>query len=467
MLCCPDSLVSASNGLFYEPLECAFKNDSVSASQAIHVFWYRTVLHLASLPVLFAIESMMTYYKERKQRATSSSLLTTDDENIDSDASQGDSEDNGDRAVQRRQKKKARDDSTANIVVIFLVFIFQAYSTITGTFMEAVNCIRVDEDLGDEQDSGRDHPYAHYAIERVSRVWTQNPTLYCFQDDHWATGVVGGAGLTCSFLLIIWIFFWINSNKDRWNDPVFAKRYGFLYNSYKKERLGPYWEGVVFLRKALIQASVVFAIRLGPNLQATAALGVLLVALAVHWIERPFEENEDHPNVPEYCGQFLENLKFIVPGIVSWGWRYLLGALSLNGLEAASMLVSISVFYTGIVSYDPNASETAKDVVATATFFLNLLYVLYMLHRLYAGTHLMLDMSITFFEGQANDLSDRGNTALFDPEKAKGLGPVALVRKALWLHAYSSSCLKRMNEREDEMHAYFSRGNLMPSGSAN
>ncbi len=461
MLCRLDSLVSFTNGLFYVPLECVIENRSLSAYHAVRIFWYRMILHLVSLPVLCLVEWAITHLNQRKQRASSNDVPMIDDENAGGDASQ---DGGGDRAELQRQKEKARDDSMAGIVVVLLVFIFQAYSTITATFMEAVNCIGVDESLGEDQESRDDHPYGRYAIESVSRVWTQNPSLYCFQDEHWVTGMAGAVGLTCSFLLIIWIFCWIHSNKDRWKDLTFIKRYGFLYNSYKKERLGPYWEGVVFLRKALIQASVVFAIRLGPNLQSASALGVLLVSLAAHWLERPFEAHEDHPNVPEYCGQCLEYLKPIVPGIVCWAWRYLLGVLSLNGLEAASMLMSISVFYTGIVSYDPNAAATAKDVVATCTFFLNLLYVLYMLHRLYAGTHLMLDMSIIYYsEGLAADPSDRNSLPAFDAEKAKGPGLIALVRKVLWIRACSLTYAKRVNEREAEMHTYFNRGNPVPS----
>ncbi len=353
----------------------------------------------------------------------------------------------------QRQREQARSDSMAGIVVVILVFIFQAFSTVTGAFMVAVNCISVDGDLDRDQELEH-HENERYAIESMSRVWIEDTSLYCYQGEHLVTGMAGGIGLCCSLLFVIWISLWIHANRTRWQDPVFIKRYGFLYSSYKQEGFGPYWESVVFLRKGLIQAAVAFAIRLGSNLQSIIALGVLLLAFVAHWITRPFTEYKNHPNVPNYCSVTLERF---LPGMLCWTWRSLLRTISLNGLEAASMFMSISVFYTGIISNDPNASDGTRNAIAMCTFVANLLFILYMLHRLYAGTHLALDMYITYLIVYRGCPLDGSVPQTYDTRRPEEAADVSLFQKAKWIRAYLANCFTQVNKQEDALYAYIHR----------
>ena len=372
----------------------------------------------------------------------------------------GQSNDHGERQSERegyldfqRQREQAHSDSMAGVVVIILVFIFQAYSTVTGAFMEAVNCIEVDGDVDGDQDL-KLNENGRYAVESMSRVWIEDTSLYCFQGEHLVTGMAGGIGLCCSLLFVIWISLWIHANRTRWQDPVFIKRYGFLYSSYRPEGLGPYWESVVFLRKGLIQAAVAFAIRLGSNLQSIIALGVLLLAFVAHWITKPFTEYKDHPNVPNYCAATLERF---LPGMLCWTWRSLLETISLNSLEAASMFMSILVFYTGIVSNDPNVSDSGRNTMAMCTFLVNLLFILYMVHRLFAGTHLALDMYITYLIVYRGCPLDGSVPHTYDTRRPEDAANVSLFHKAKWIRAYLTNCYSNVNEQEDALYAYIHR----------
>ena len=432
------------------------------SSRSIFVFWSRLVLHLISLPVLLFFERLCTRLRQKTRRSEASVHLQTRNASLDAirDISslemQHGLEESTDLQAQREQ---AHNDPVACFVVIVLVFLFQAYSTITAVFMKAVNCIEVDQHASEGHQDIDHNCHRHYMIETVSRVWVQDTSLYCYQGEHWVTGMAGGVGLSCSFLFILWIFFWVHANKHRLKNLVFIKRYGFLYQSYKEDGWGPYWEGVVFVRKALIQASVVFAIPLGPNLQSTTALGVLIVAFALHWIERPFREYKDHPNVPEYSGKCLDHF---LPARISNAWRSALGAVSLNGLEAASMLVSISVFYTGIVSNDPNASEGAKMCVAACTFAINVLFVVYMLHRLYAGAHLVLDMYIVYLECQEHDEASGQMTERMDTGAPEGGGLVSFYKKCFWIRSYVVQNQEVIRRREKRIQASFAMRTMLP-----
>ena len=412
-----------------------------------------------SLPALVFVEWICSRLSEKTRRTQTSVTTQT------SDASSDEMRDIGSLEIQlgpeentdlQAQREQAHNDPVAWFVVVVLVFLFQAYSTITATFMQAVNCIKVDQDANDVD---HDCHGQHYMIETLSKVWVQDTSLYCYQDEHWVTGMAGGVGLSCSFLFILWIFIWVHANKHRLKNLVFIKRYGFLYQSYKEDGWGPYWEGVVFIRKALIQASVVFAIPLGPNLQSTSALGVLIVAFALHWIERPFREYKDHPNVPEYSGNALD--RFLPTKIGSF-WRSALGAVSLNGLEAASMLMSISVFYTGIVSNDPNASEGAKTGIALCTFAANVLFVVYMLHRLYLGAHLALDMYIIYLECRDHDEESGQITERMDVGAPEGGGPVLFFRKFSWIRSYVARNQETMRRQEERIQASFAVRTMPP-----
>eukprot|EP00210_Caulerpa_lentillifera_P003172 g3031.t1 len=289
-------------------------------------------------------------------------------------------------------------------IVIAIVVTFFSYVKVTSELMRTVNCIGVDNE--DEQ-----HEYQSYAIQTKTKVWAEDTRLVCFEGDHTLTGIFGIIGLVCfSLAVILFILTWLPANYGRLKDPEFIAQYGFIYQGYKEEWYLTSWEAIIAIRKALIAAAVVFAFPLGPNLQAVCALGVIILAITVHFIFRPFKRFPGHPNVPPYAGHWFQRLGF--ESLANW-WVLLNNSISLNAMESASLLMSMTVFYSGILFFDENASEGGKHTMAAFTLFVNVSFVIYMLCRLYNGAHVAVNLSCDQLRAiTASVLIPDGNGAL-------------------------------------------------------
>lgn len=268
--------------------------------------------------------------------------------------------------------------------VIAIVVVFFSYVKVTSELMRTVNCIGVDDE--DEQ-----HEYQDYAILTKKKVWAEDTQLDCFEGDHTLTGVFGVLGLVFfSLMVILFILFWLPLNSHRLKEPEFIAQYGFIYQGYKEKWYLTSWEAIIAIRKALIAAAVVFAFPLGPNLQGVCALGVIILAIAVHFVFSPFKRFKGHPNVPPYAGHWLREVGF--QRIANW-WVLLNNSISLNAMESASLLMSMIVFYSGILFNDENTSEGGKHTMAAFTLLVNVSFVVYVLYRLYNGAHVAVNLS--------------------------------------------------------------------------
>ena len=400
-------VVSATSASYYVPLGCSFAtndDEDPRVPNSIQSFWLRIFLPGIYWVAFLSIIQLHTVMW-RKQ----------------SD----------------RSRHRIRDDVIAGSVsrttysiVATLFLLYYAYINLTSEFMRAVNCIKVDV-----KESDPPHEYDQYAIETGSRVWAEDTSLRCFKGDHTLTGVLGILGLIFSVTAILSVFIWFPRHNDVLGSPRFIARFGFIYRGYKKQHWYTVsWEGVIAIRKLLIAAAVVFAFPLGPNLQAVCALGVLILALTVHWIVSPFQEYYDgpgssgtkHPNIPTYSGEFLKTLRM---DVLYRPWHEVHNHLSLNTLEAASLLMSIVVFYSGVLFNDDKSSEGAKYAMAVFTLVTNLIFISYVLFRLYAGAHIALDMHFDFHS--SGDVNLPGDI----PFPKRG-GMFAFVRKGIALSKF-------------------------------
>ena len=276
--------------------------------------------------------------------------------------------------------------STTYVIAISIVSVHFFFLDAVRELLGTVNCIRVN----DLHLNG--HPYAQYSTEAVNRlVWTMDTEVTCFQGAHLPLGVVGFVGLALAFLFVLLIVIWVPLNRRHADDPEFIARYWFVYQAYGEEWYRRSWESVILTRKALIAAVVSFSVHLSLVLQATMCTGILTIAAILQALFLPFKAPETRQNVPDYPGGLLRSMH--LPKLRS-AWISFNNAVNLNLLEIMSLASSISVFYSAIVSIDLTSSESGSTAMFSFAFILNILFLLYILYRMYAGVHVLLDLKL-------------------------------------------------------------------------
>ncbi|GMH38052.1 hypothetical protein BSKO_05936 [Bryopsis sp. KO-2023] len=366
-----ESVTGISNGSTHFPLDCVFLGN-YSIPKSVLALWLR---------IMFPVLMWILYL----------SLI------------------GGIWLTMRYRRMRNANDIGKYVTVMSIALAFFAYNPVTEDLLRTVNCLRLD----DPEDYSAKNPHGNFTVAIRGRVWAEDTDLRCFQGDHTATGVFGLIGL-CSFTFgfIVFIVVLLAWNRDKVNDEAFLSRYGFLYRTYRTHhnresgsnpRYGLsffayhtefytiYWEAFVTLRKVLIGGAVVYAYHLGPNLQAVLALGILFLALFFQLLFRPYRDIRT-----KKCGGFLSK------------WM-LMEIMTLNHLEALSILMSAITFYSGVVFNDHNTSEGGKITMAVFVVLSNGAYFLLMLLRLWGGLHVALDEKIKFLaeEGGADSECDR------------------------------------------------------------
>ena len=381
-------LLGMANGSKFVPLDCTFDvddEDNGGVPNSIKVLWLRTSFPLIVL-VFFIIVNCIAVFRRRWTQ----------------------SEHPGIRGIKDFVTIKSYS------VVTLIVVVFFSYISVTSEFMRTVNCTGVDE-------PSTGHRYDLYAVETGDSVWAEDTSLYCFRGDHIVTGVLGILGLIFfSLATILFILLWLPLNASRLDDPAFISQYGFIYQGYREQWYATPWEAVITIRKVLIAAVVVFAFPLGPNLQGICAMGVIILAIALHSVVAPFKSFDGHPNVPTYAGQVFRSLGMKALADI---WVRVNNKISLNDLEKASLMASLTTFYSGILFFDENTSGVGKLVMAAFTFAINLGFIAYILYRLYAGAHVSVDLYCAHLQ-------------MVDPSKVipGGTGVIGLILRAITIY---------------------------------
>ena len=290
------------------------------------------------------------------------------------------------------------------LIVVTITVVFFGYNTITEELMRTVNCIDVE--------IHPNAPFAEHIALTNELFWAEDTDLICFQGDHKVTSIFGILGLALfSFGFIAFIFFWLFWNQNVLSDIAFITRYGFIYRAYRKGRASPeagsretsmqtgdekimgflsrltiYWEAVITMRKALISAAVVFAYKLGSNLQSVLALGVLVLALGLQLLFRPFRK---FPCFSSRRGMRTKR-------------KTVHDNIDLNHLESFSIFASAATFYSGIVFEDEQTSDGGRIAMSVFVYVTNIALLVYFVWRIYEGTHVTLNLKLTAW-GQPHD----------------------------------------------------------------
>lgn len=341
------------------PLECNFENDH-EIRPATLAIWSRALSPLVVLLVLvfiFTLVWVLFHYNFNRKNDLAEKL----------------------------KKRLGHTSWLTCIIVVFIVTVHFSYIGIVREMLRAVNCITIDE-----EPESQNTTYAHYSIDG-HKVWVEDTSLSCFRGEHLATGIGGTIGLVFACLAVVFIIVWLPLNKKHTKEPQFIARYWFLYQAYRREWYTSSWEAVILVRKAMIAAVVVFSVHLGPNLQATLCVGILSFAHILQVIIRPFKVEDEQEIVPEY---FNAVASFPKLKTTFSKWINLSNSVSLNGLESAALLSAALCFYCGIVLNDSYSSTVGRNAMTAVAMLVNLLFLVYMMFRLYAGIHTALDLYI-------------------------------------------------------------------------
>lgn len=420
LLSIQNALVGIAGGSNVVPSDCAFKDDDHDLMRSIKHLWLRITIPLMILAFFILVCSLYACIRH----FLSDPL---EDGNVD--------------MIHTFVNFKSY------IIVIVIVVVFFTYINITTEFMRAINCIQVDHEM-------HDHPYHDYAMETKNRIWAEDTRLLCFGEDHLWTGIFGSVGLILfSLSAIVFICIWLPMNARRYDEPKFLGRYGFLYAGYKEKTYTTSWEAMIMLRKALVSAAIVYGFRLGSNLQGICVLGVLIFSLSLHVLFMPFKTFGNHPNVPPYAGRI-----FRVFGANNWAERWVRwnNQVTLNSLEGVSLMMSIAVFYSGIIFNDDNTSDVGKLIMSIFTFSMNAAFVGFILYRLYYGAH----VAVNFYCDHLKQFTKVQDSI---PE---GTGPISLIKKGMLIMKFRSEFEKppnRENQKQESPDPCFTDESSHPS----
>eukprot|EP00210_Caulerpa_lentillifera_P002965 g2831.t1 len=272
------------------------------------------------------------------------------------------------------------------VIVVSIITVHFSFIGIVSDMLRAVNCSRVDEIPSSLQEK-----FAQYSSEPGYHVWVEDTSQKCFTGEHLATGIVGIIGLVFALLSVVFIIVWLPLNKKHTTEHQFIARYWFLYQAYRREWYTSSWEAVILIRKAMIAAVAVFSVHLGPNLQASLCVGILAFAYILQVVIQPFKVETEQTKIAEYFNPITRYLR--VKSIIT-KFILLSDSISLNGLESASLVSAALCFYSGILVNDSYSSSGGRNTITAVTILVNLLFLFYVLFRLYSGIHTSLDLYI-------------------------------------------------------------------------
>jgi len=356
------TLAGITGDVFNAPFECLFDSNAIS-HPSIAAFWGRILTPISVLCSLIFIFSCIWSFIEHNYYRDGTNTCGKD-------------------SVIRSWR--------TGVIVITIVAVYFFFIDVVRELLITVNCTQMNE----ASSSGSTSPYESFAIETDDSVWVQDTKVKCFKGAHIAVGIAGIFGLILSVAFVVFIVLWLPLNTESRKNEHFIARYWYLYQGYRMEWYTFGWEAAVLTRKALVAAVIVFSVHLGPNLQAALCCGILVTALMVQTILKPFTEEEEEDeaiHVPEYFSRIFNFSK--LPSLAP-RWRQFSTSITLNGLESAALFASVTVFLFAVVVNDSHSSKIAEVLFGGVTFVTNVFYLLFMFYRLYAGVHLVMDLKL-------------------------------------------------------------------------
>ena len=294
--------------------------------------------------------------------------------------------------------------------LIFLVVYLSCCIDIFADLLKVMQCV----DLG--ADVNPDHLYASYEVLESKSVWAEDTSVVCWEGAHLVSAVIAGIGLcvcvgVIGFTVAILL---VGKRSGLLRNSRFLLCYGFLYLSYRTEGVALYWESVITLRRMLMAGVGVFS-SYGEtsNVQIGFLAFIIFVFIALHEVVKPFDQQDSKGIFPRYAGQ---TLRMLGARDAADQWSTFNQYVTLNGMEGASLFMSLSLFLLATCINDDNDKRTEVVTLLTICFAVNAVFVTFMLYRLWLGAHHYLDVvarekNVAFRVGAAP--GDGSQTSLF------------------------------------------------------
>ena len=354
-----DGIVGLPIGFLSTPYECVFNNTSTPVS--VLAAWTRLAIPwavLVSLEAAFILVALFLILLGAYRHCTFHSGF------------------------------RSKEQFITFMTVISIVSIYFSYIDVVRELLRALNCIKVQNST---QYVDENHPYLNFATETVDvRVWVEDTDLVCLRGSHLPIGIVGMIGLVISVGGIVSIALWLPLHGEKKTQPKFVARYWFLYQAYRPKWYTAAWESTILCRKSLLAGVIVFSSHLGPSLQAAMCAGILTAALFLNAVLSPFKIPKNHQNVPPYAGKFFE----VIHHRLAAGWVKFNNSMHLNTVESVSLISSITMFYCAIVLQDSTSSLAGRMMMISFAFLVNVTVPCYLVYRLYAGLHFLVDLKL-------------------------------------------------------------------------
>ena len=271
-------------------------------------------------------------------------------------------------------------------LVFFVVYLSMCIDLISNLLI-ALRCVDLASDFSNE------HYYSEFEDLSLKHVWLEDTSVVCWKGEHLVSAILASIGLSLCMAVLVFMVLAVykGSKTSRLNDQSFVRSFGVLYLGYRLEGASLYWESVVTTRKMLMAGAEVYAKHNETSGVEVGLLALVIFAsLALQDIFQPFKD-EDGPTFPSYAGG---EVRLILRGSWRRWWADFNMNVTMNGLEKASLFVSLSLFLVAGCITDKNASGTQASLLLALSFFSNALFFLFMVYRLWYGVHHYLDALI-------------------------------------------------------------------------
>ena len=269
--------------------------------------------------------------------------------------------------------------------LIFLIVYLSCCIDVFADLLKVMNCKRLSPMDPDS------HPYAYCDVMQDRAVWMEDTSVTCWEGPHLVSTILAVFGLCVCFGVMGFIVAILRrgKKKQQLRKPAFMLNYGFLYLGYRTDGLALHWESVITIRRMLLAAVGVFAqSRETSNVRIGLLAIIIFTAIALHEIVQPFEPESIKDVFPVYAGSILRS---IGAHDLANRWLAFNQYVSLNSLEGASLFMSLALFLTAASIKDRHGNEIEANLLIFVSFFLNAIFSVFMVYRLWCAYHKYLD----------------------------------------------------------------------------
>lgn len=148
----------------------------------------------------------------------------------------------------------------------------------------------------------------------TKRFWVEDTNTICYEQQHLVLVGAGGVPimLFMCFGFPLFLFCMLYSNRNHLRSKNMLNNFCFLYKDYDEK--APYWEVLIYMRKAAIAVITVLGETLNVQVQGYLAIATLVVALLLQSEISPYTSLE--LNQLEVMSIGISIMVFIVAGLV-------------------------------------------------------------------------------------------------------------------------------------------------------